>query len=512
MIIYQQFFYLATRTTTLLPFYHLYYILSLSIDLPLPLKQNNSKPTEQMHLADLPVEVIENILGYLPRHVKQHCLVVCKSWYRITMPGFNRYIQLMGIEDLMILYRKLFHDPKTIKGSDIRCLSLTADKASDRYIVRREVLVRILSACTHLQTLHLLHDSNQILEYMYQARSDLHMDALKTIYIPFNVVNRVIRGREFTAIFHYCQKVTQISFNINRDTVRDIPGNMDLGFYLSKFSRLQTLSIHFDNEVCLHGILSACPQLEALRLFGGSFLSVTAKLQMYNATEDRIPIKSQLHTLVIDTGFFTKDLLTYLTANTEHLYQLTLYGSVSRDVQNLITVFTAYSNEPRLNALALKSIRFENHLNFSNELMRQIRSCFSSSIRRFNFTQCDFGAIRDENTNLMLDLTGFNLEFLTIDIQNLFEGRIASLNKTSLEIIAHNTKFFQRKSKWKPGNLFIIKHSNQYVNGNARERRLKSDHTCVLTIKADSIRYIRLYCHSQDNRQLFSQIINLNDV
>lgn len=472
-----------------------------------------------MHLADLPVEIIENILGYVPRHAKEQCLLVCKSWYQLTLPGFNRYIQLLGSEDVMILFRKIFHEPVSIKGNDIRCLSLTAEKPSDRYIVRRDVLVRILNACTHLQTLQLLHDSNQFLEYMYQTRSQLHIDALKTIYIPFNLVNRVIRDREFKAILHYCRKIAQISVNINRDTVRDIPGNMDLSYYLSKFTQLQTLAIHFDDEVVLHDIVSACPQLESLHMFGANFVSLTAKLQMYktdNATEKLIlPVKSQLHTLVVDTSFFTRDLLEYLTIHTKHLYQLTLCGSISRGTQNLIAAFADYSKQPRLDALALKYICFENHLAYSDELMQQIRLCFSSSLRILKLTQCDFSAIRDDDNNLMLNLTGFNLDYLIIDIQKVFEGQVASLNKTSLEVTAADnntspkTLYFQRKSKWKPENLFLVKQSKQYVHRTARTRRMKSAHTCVLTIKAGSVHYVRLYCHSQDNQQLFSQIINL---
>ncbi|GAN02401.1 hypothetical protein MAM1_0021c01844 [Mucor ambiguus] len=472
-----------------------------------------------MHLADLPVEISENILDYLPRHAKQQCLLVSKLWHQATLPGLNRYIQLLGNEDVLILYRKMFHPPVTIKGSDIRCLSLTVEKVSDRYIVRRDVLGPILNACVHLRTLHLLHDSNQFLEYMYQARSELHVDALQTIYIPFNVVNRVIRDMEFRAIFHYCQKITQISLNTNRYTaVRDIPDNMDLTNYLSKFTCLQTLAIHFDNELILHDIISACPQLESLRLFGASFLSLTTKLRMYrtdSATEKPVfSVKSQLHTLFIDTTFFSKDLLEYLAIHTTHFYQLTLCGSVSRGTQNLVTAFTAYSQQPRLNALALKCIRFENHLSYSNELMQHIKHCFSSSLRRINFTQCDFNDIRDDGNNLTLDLTGLNLDYLTIDIQNVLEGRIASLNKTSLEVTTTNnaipkTVYFQRKSKWKPENLFLLKQSNQYTNQNAQKRRLKSDHTCVLAIKADSIHYIKLHCHNQDSRQPFSQIVNL---
>lgn len=472
-----------------------------------------------MHLADLPVEIIENILGYVPRHAKEQCLLVCKSWYQVTLPGFNRYIQLLGSEDVMILHRKMFNEPVSIKGSDIRCLSLTAEKPSDRYIVRRDVLVRILNACTHLRTLQLLHDSNQFLEYMYQTRSQLHIDALKTIYIPFNLVNRVIRDREFTALFYYCQKIAQISVNINRDTVRDIPGNMDLGYYLSKFTQLQTLAIHFDNEVVLHDIVSACPQLESLHLFGASFLSLTAKLQMYktgNATEKPIlPVKSQLHTLVVATNFVTRDLLEFLTIHTKRLYQLTLCGSISRGPQNLIAAFTDYSKQPRLDALGLKYICFDNYLGYSDELMQQIRACFSPSLRRLSLTQCDFSAVRDDSNNIILDLTGFNLEYLIIDIQKVFEGQIASLNKTSLEVTTTDnntspkTLYFQRKSKWKPENLFLVKQSKQYVHRAARTRRLESVHTCVLAIRADSIHHVRLYCRSQDSQQFFSQIINL---
>ncbi|KAK4511073.1 4-hydroxyphenylpyruvate dioxygenase [Mucor velutinosus] len=205
-------------------------------------------------------------------------------------------------------------------------------------------------------------------------------------------------------------------------------------------------------------------------------------------------VKSQIHTVVVDTSLFTNDLLEYLAIHIKHLYQLTLCGSVSRSTQSIIAALTAYSKQPRRNALALKCIRFESYLSYSNEIIQQTRS--------------------DENNNLMLDLIGFNLDYLITDIQNVFEGRITGLSKTSLEVTTTNnvmpkTVYLQRKSKWTPDNLFNLRDSNQYVNKNARNRRLKSVHTCVLTIKADSIHYVRLYCHSQDNRHLFSLIINL---
>lgn len=418
-----------------------------------------------MHLTDLPVEIIENILGYLPRHAKQQCLLVCKSWYQVTLPHLNCYIQLLGSEDVMILYRKMCHPPATIKGSDIRCLSFTAEKASDRYIVRKDVLVHIINACRHLQTLHLLHDSNQFLECMYQTRSELQISALQTIHIPFDVVDRVMRDRELRAIFYHCQKITRMSLNIRRDTVmRAIAGNM----------------YKTDNN------------------------NPTAK--------PIFPVKSQLHTLIIDTSFFSKDLLEYLALHTKNLYQMTLCGTASRSAQNIIDILTTYSKEHEQVALDVKSICFDNYLACSDKLIQQVKSSFSSSLRRLNFTQCDFSDIRDKHNNLTLDLTGLNLDYLIIDIQNIFEGRIASLNKTSLEVtISHpipKTVYYQRISKWKPDNLFVLKHSNQYINQNAQNRRLKSEHICVLTIRADSIYHMRLYCHNQETRQLFSQIID----
>lgn len=473
-----------------------------------------------MHLTDLPVEIIENILGYLPRHAKQQCLLVCKSWYQVTLPHLNCYIQLLGSEDVMILYRKMCHPPATIKGSDIRCLSFTAEKASDRYIVRKDVLVHIINACRHLQTLHLLHDSNQFLECMYQTRSELQISALQTIHIPFDVVDRVMRDRELRAIFYHCQKITRMSLNIRRDTVmRAIAGNMYLSSYLSKFTRLQTLVIHFDNMLVLHDIVSACPQLKSLRLLGANSFPLTAKLQMYKTDNNNptakpiFPVKSQLHTLIIDTSFFSKDLLEYLALHTKNLYQMTLCGTASRSAQNIIDTLTTYSKEHEQVALDVKSICFDNYLACSDKLIQQVKSSFSSSLRRLNFTQCDFSDIRDKHNNLTLDLTGLNLDYLIIDIQNIFEGRIASLNKTSLEVtISHpipKTVYYQRISKWKPDNLFVLKHSNQYINQNAQNRRLKSEHICVLTIRADSIYHMRLYCHNQETRQLFSQIIDL---
>ncbi|KAL9550747.1 hypothetical protein MBANPS3_004575 [Mucor bainieri] len=451
-----------------------------------------------MNLIDLPVEIIESILGYLPRHAKQECLLVCKAWHQVTLPGLNRYIQLTGSEDVMVLFRKMFHAPITIRGIDIRCLSLTAEKASDRYIVRRDVLGRILNACPHLRALHLMHDSNQFLDYMYQARSELLcIDALQTIYIPFSVVNRVMREREFTAIFRYCQKIAQISLNVNRETAfRDITGNdMDFATYLSKFTRLQTLAIHFDNVLVLHDIVSACPQLESLRLYGANFHALTAKLHMYTTTDTAattttekpiLPVKSQLHTLVVDTSFVSKDLLDYLTLHTTHLYHLTLHGSTSRVMQSLIAAFAAYSKQrqqqPHMQALALKSIGFENYLSYSKELMLHIKSCFAWSLCRLNLTQCDFSDIRDDSNNLILDLVGLDLDYLTVDIQNVFEGRVASLNKTSLEITTSNnamrppkTVYFQRKSKWKPEHLFLVKESKQQT------RSITSD--CIATAK-----------------------------
>ncbi|KAF1799785.1 hypothetical protein FB192DRAFT_1438141 [Mucor lusitanicus] len=391
-----------------------------------------------MHLTDLPVEIIENILGYLPRHAKQQCLLVCKSWYQVTLPHLNCYIQLLGSEDVMILYRKMCHPPATIKGSDIRCLSFTAEKASDR---------------------------NQFLECMYQTRSELQISALQTIHIPFDVVDRVMRDRELRAIFYHCQKITRMSLNIRRDTVmRAIAGNM----------------YKTDNN------------------------NPTAK--------PIFPVKSQLHTLIIDTSFFSKDLLEYLALHTKNLYQMTLCGTASRSAQNIIDTLTTYSKEHEQVALDVKSICFDNYLACSDKLIQQVKSSFSSSLRRLNFTQCDFSDIRDKHNNLTLDLTGLNLDYLIIDIQNIFEGRIASLNKTSLEVtISHpipKTVYYQRISKWKPDNLFVLKHSNQYINQNAQNRRLKSEHICVLTIRADSIYHMRLYCHNQETRQLFSQIID----
>ncbi|KAI8640009.1 hypothetical protein BD408DRAFT_434657 [Parasitella parasitica] len=389
-----------------------------------------------MHISELPIEILDKIFGLLPRHLKQQCLIVCKAWYTVNLPGLNGYIQLQGSEDVVMLYRQLFFEPKHMNGGDIRCLSLTAEKASDRYIVRRDILVRILNACTNLQTLHLMHDSNQFLEHMYQARQELNMQSLTTIYVPFSVVNRVIRDREFVAINHYSQKITQLSLNVSSNTFRDVLGNMDLGLYLSHFTVLRSLSLQFDNDIVLHNVLSACPQLETLQLFGSNFLSLSARLHMYPRDRSKLfSIKSRLMTLAIDTVFVNQELLEYLTENVDNFNQLTLSGSLSRDTQQLTNTFNSYKSHKKL---PIKCIRFESYFTYSDDLVQSIASCFYLTLKKLELNECDFSKIMTEKNNLALTFIGLNLEYLSIDIQDIFESSVSKLNKTDLEITVNS--------------------------------------------------------------------------
>lgn len=470
-----------------------------------------------MHILELPVEIIDRILDFLPRQSKQKCLQVSRTLSNRTLLGINRCIELEDNADVMNLYREIFREPVVVQSSDIRCLSLATGRHSNRYIVKRDILIRILNACTHLQTIQLMYGSNQLLEYMYHSRNTLNINSVKTIYIPFNEPNTVIRDIDFLTTYHYAKKIPQLSLHVNRNTFSGLSSHKDLYMYLGHFAILKVLSLHFDNvEVVLHDILSACPSLQKLGLTNSRSSSTTSKLQLFkSSTKNATTIKSQLKDLCVDSIFINQDLLTYLSDNIENLHNLTLSGSQSFNHQHLLNALNSFNNKNTENfiRLPIKSIGFEHRFLLHEKLIRRIELWFPT-LKRVDFTDCNFSRMMTNGLNIMMNFTGLNLEYLTINLRDIYESYTGSSIKTSLEIMDNNSNTseestcFQRTAKWKPENLFIAKSSKSYLSNKARAKRIDSNHICVITVKVKSIRDIHLYCHSPHGRQSFSQIIN----
>lgn len=472
-----------------------------------------------MHILELPAEIIDRILDFLPRQSKQKCLQVNRALSSRTLLGINSCIELEDNADVMKLYREIFREPVVVQSSDIRCLSLATGRHSNRYIVERDILIRILNACTHLQTIQLMYDSNQLLEYMYHSRSALNIKSVKTIYIPFNGPNTVIRDIDFLATYHYANKVPQLSLHVSKNTFSGLYSHKDLYIYLGHFAILKVLSLHFDNvEIVLHDILSACPSLQKLELTNSRSSSTTSKLQLFeSSSKNATTIKSQLKDLCIDSIFINQDLLTYLSDNIENLHNLTLSGSQSFNHQHLLNALNSFNNKNTANftRLPIKSIGFEHRFLLHKDLIRRIESWFPT-LKRVDFTDCNFSGMMTNDHNIMINFTGLNLEYLTINLQDIYESYTGSSIKTSLEVMDNNSSkseesmCFQRTAKWKPENMFIAKPSKSYLSNKARAKRIGSNHICVITVKVKSIRDIHLYCYSPHGRQSFSQIISFD--
>jgi hypothetical protein len=262
--------------------------------------------------------------------------------------------------------------------------------------------------------------------------------------------------------------------------------------------------------------LSACPSLQKLELINSKSNSTTSKLQLFNtSTKNATTIKSQLKALCIGSIFINQDLLMYLSENIDSLNNLTLGGSQSFNHQQLLNAFNGFNSKSaaKSTAFSIRSIGFEHRFLLHENFVRCVESWFPT-LKRIDFTCCNFSRMMTNSLNLMFNFTGLDLEYFTINLQNLYESCTGSSIKTSLEIMnnsfntSEESTCFQRTAKWKPENMFIAKSSTTYCNSKARVKRINSNHICVITVKIESIKDIHLYCHSPDGRQSFSQIIN----
>lgn len=474
-------------------------------------------------MSNLPAELLYHIFNDVPRYSHKQCLTVCKSWHPIAQASLNRHLNINSGNDLQLLYKRLFQEPGTLKGSDIIKLTISSIISEDyrKDLNIEDKFAEILNQCINLKELEFMCiNFTWFSPGMYKARDTLRMNNLERIYIE--MVDRYCFDSEkyFGILEHCCPKIKQFLLPLrvisNEDLSNDNLIENNPSIFLKRFPTLQRLEISSENPIPLKSILRDCPQLQTLILRQRT-RCCGLKLNDTNTDRQELP-NSQLHSLDVDLKHVNGQFCQYLLDSLTNLRELTIHGFVNVEFANYIlprlpdtnsifnlfnTFINAYkqSNTP----LYIKIIRFEHFGNFAPQITTILGSCFPA-LEKVVFKDCNFYHSLKQRNNLILDFGEMNLDCISLDLAFLFIRSNHGVNKVVLEIITFtNIFYYQRDGKWKSGKQFIPKTTKSYSNASAIQKRGVNQCTGVVTIKITSLRKIHLKCSIE--KSLFEQNI-----
>ncbi|KAK4511441.1 uncharacterized protein ATC70_012656 [Mucor velutinosus] len=454
-------------------------------------------------MRDLPVEILIKVFGHLSRSNKLQCAIVCKSWCATALSVLNNTIHLRNTNDTIILFEKLCQRNSSVQGSTIRHLSLSHNSRLAEAQINRVVFLRILSECTNLRTLEFKDATfdTAYLEYMIRYRNTLHLDSLQYINGQYSNINSYLLVN-----WHYHQRINRLHLLVLNSTFNGFEYANSLNSYLDHFKALTTLSLKFSCTIYIHSLLSACPQLASLQLI---FASSSSRLRIY---EDKTTIQQnngpfQLIYLDMSAHHISQELFEYLHDRASDLFELTVNHSA---FENLAAIDNAFNTALVVDTvLPIRRIIFADGFNVSRSVVLGLNENFRN-LRVIVFHSCGLNRIVDNNSNLTLNLSELELDYLSIDFTTILSFN-TQVNSMSVAIEAQNsedTVFYSRTSKWSRAHLFTRNDTSRYTSHAAQRNRVRSAKISVITVQVYSLHH--LHMHGEGNHKIFSQTICLD--
>ncbi|KAL9556987.1 hypothetical protein MBANPS3_001588, partial [Mucor bainieri] len=450
----------------------------------------------------LPNEILVNIIQHLPLYSQRQCLQVCRSWNSVARTFTDDEGQLVSLytsDCVRSLLEKVSLDP--FEGMSIRRIHFDLHHRINHYIIP-SVFVALTKACPNLAEIVFVNaSSHKCIDLLLNDAVDL--PKLEAVRFPgYRESNHRPAGYLTDLSLKYCKTITQACIRLS---AYKIHGYSDVAGYLQQFKTLKHLSLEVYCPVEFDLLIKACCKLQVLdlKVIGASNFRVMETVDNRRTIGEvgASPTIIQLETLKIDQDLLTQDLCDYLKRYCPYLSRLEVCIGPDQ-VLNPVVYPSVVSNEAQV--LAITSMAIDGDLVVTNRLTTGLHKWFPL-VRQLDINCFDVEAATNNHYNCHVEFSRMDLSYISLDISNLFKLSRTPFARVALKIITTGniTTWYQREGKWRTANQFILKHSNQFTNASATQRRMLSDTTAVVSIKASSIQYVRVHFHIHKNS--FSQ-------
>ncbi|EPB91762.1 hypothetical protein HMPREF1544_01476 [Mucor circinelloides 1006PhL] len=431
-----------------------------------------------------PTEILLNIFQHLSIYSQRQCLFVCKSWNAAARPFITRLDtntrRLYGRNCLFRLARNTLMN--TDYGLGIRRLELFLPTKTEHYNIQID-LIHILEGCHNLAEIIMrMYNPFPLVVCMVERRVDLpHLELI----LVDNKAQLLSLG------FHYLNLASLYKATLNQLAIRIYAGAFsrflavdNISAYLQEFVNLKYLSLDTDCPVILDSILKACPRLQRLKL-----QVKLASFQLRKSGAMDQCSEFQLEVLDMDGHLISHDVYLYLAKSCKYLVQLIL----SNPCKQLYPIISTFHASAQDKSLQIANLTFKDQFPATAEMLQDINYWFPT-VRQVELSGCNLSSLIDEHHNLLLDFNDLNLDYLSLDLDPLFNHNHRFLDRVALELVMDDfTEWWQRDGTAKSRQQFRVRNTKQYLHPSARQRRIQSNQTAVITIKAESILTLRLH-------------------
>ncbi|KAF1800991.1 hypothetical protein V8B55DRAFT_1589564 [Mucor lusitanicus] len=450
-------------------------------------------------ITDLPSELLPNIFRFLPIYSQRQCLAVSRCWnasVRPSIPTDADKMDLHGYGGIRNLFTRIQANPEY--GRRIRRLNFIMQTGTGRPITRNE-LVATLEGCPNLAEIDFV-DVNPFYYLMYMVDEEVQIPKLELVRVGESHHLASLGHRFVDFAFYYRRTINRLKVHIDSNDFSLAVGVDSLNAYFHRFTALKHLNLVTRCPIVLDELLDACPSLQKLTL--------DAPPNSFQAIDPHIGALAEpiIETIEVKQTLMTAELYVYLRDHCRHLTQVSVFGHASADDNTVMSTFRRFG---RQEALPIVNISFKKDFPVSAAMLESIHVWFPN-VCQIELKESNLFSVTGGSKNIALNFGNLHLQYLSLDLNPLIGRRRSVCNKVALEIISGNTTtWYQRDGKCRAQRVFNLKTRTSYIKAAAKQKRLESNTTSVITIQAAYVNNIRV--HITNRHSSLNQLIHLED-
>ncbi|GAN10818.1 hypothetical protein MAM1_0407c10368 [Mucor ambiguus] len=411
-----------------------------------------------------------------------------------SIPTDNEKVDIYGYGGIRNILIEIQADLN--RGRCILLLSFIVQTGTERPAIRDELAI-ILNGCPNLAEIVFV-DVNPFYYLMYMVEEEVQLPRLELVRVA-NPHHLSSLGHKFVnPAFYYRRTINQLKIYIGSIEFLLAVGVDNIAAYFHRLSALKHLTLITRCTIVLDVLLDACPSLQKLTLDAPP--NAFQPMDTISALAE-----TNIETMEVHHSLMTVELYVYLRDHCRHLTQLLVFGRASDDTNTVMTTFCRFESDK---ALPIVNISFKDSFTASSAMLEHLHTCFPR-VRQVEFREPDFSSVASGNNNITLNFSDLYLQYLLPDIGSIL-GRKRIVNKVALEVISGDTTtWYQRDGKLKAHHEFNLKDRRSYTKNEARQKRINSNTTAVITIKAAYVNNIRI--HATNRLSSLNQLIHLED-